>query len=347
MAAVTYEQACGLAAELHCQVFKTEAPRVTPQGPLSADVPPAGPIHLAALPLEPMAGARAGTEFSIYFDWVDDVVQDWEQEAVKALMLQRKFDELPAPLSPAQAISHEYTMSLFLLPAAAHDAATCSRKVQVLKMFHFQKKAKYGDVKGMCRGTQMKAAWGGHAKRGSHAFRYMLDRMGGIQYSFWQFTEEPPQKQRTAEQVDKFYDHIDQHAPRTNGRKNEQARWVQKELLDTASPIHGWDKVTIREALANLKTASVTAKTVTAKEACPLTLKSISCWFLADVLVPILRVLFCNTLMLLGVRGRGKSPVAKILALLASEYHITEDGLDAEPQFRTANHFDLLRGEPV
>ncbi len=77
-------------------------------------------MEYTSLPLLEHRDTRASTEFALYFDYITDTEKTWGEEEVKGLMLEKKFQELTAPVSPAEEAktSTKYTMSLFILPVA-------------------------------------------------------------------------------------------------------------------------------------------------------------------------------------------------------------------------------------
>ena len=114
----------------------------------------------------------------------------------------------------------------------------------------------------------------------------------------------------------------------------KQMKWItlHTQVLDT--PIKGWSEKYVLAALDSL------AKDVTVSSLCSrydLTLKDVVAHFM-PVLESILPYLMWHALWLLGEPGVGKTPLARIIAMLFSRYH------GGPGCFRTASDFDSFRG---
>ena len=101
------------------------------------------------------------------------------------------------------------------------------------------------------------------------------------------------------------FDFIEANGTRSNAR-NEQLRWITKQLNDKSSPVFRFQRATIQQALDNLKSASLQVRTQTEY---PITMMDFDPIFAREVvplLVPKLRTHACG---FLGKHGVGKTPV--------------------------------------
>ena len=119
------------------------------------------------------------------------------------------------------------------------------------------------------------------------------------------------------------------------------------EFADTAcddpeTPIYGWPKSLVERSCLNHGKSAAAARKQSFKH---LTLWDIRGWFLMCVLAPILGSWRRKSFIFLGESGFGKSPLAKVLAMMFSMWHIENDNMDEEPGFRLCNSFEHLRHE--
>ena len=132
--------------------------------------------------------------------------------------------------------------------------------------------------------------------------------------------------------MDMEFAYILEHGERDKSDLN-QLKWILNNISNS-SPIHGWTKGLVQEALSQLATDGTLAKTV---RFFPITLQEAD-----DVILGILEGLapYCRekSMWFLGGPGVGKTLVARALAMLWSRYH-GSDGI-----FKTANDIGFFRG---
>ena len=121
-------------------------------------------------------------------------------------------------------------------------------------------------------------------------------------------------------------------------------RWVSKELADETSPIFGWKRALIMEAVDTMKRESVVAKT---ERYCPVTLVDLAP-YIRDILKTIIPTLRSKAVVFVGKPGWGKTPLMQSLSMAVSQYWINNADVEthaSEPGFRTAECLDFFRGE--
>ncbi|CAJ1397648.1 unnamed protein product [Effrenium voratum] len=129
------------------------------------------------------------------------------------------------------------------------------------------------------------------------------------------------------------WDFIITHGERDKGNL-KQLRWIHRQINRDGSPIHGWNEKLVQRALDSLANDGTMAALITRYD---LTIDCLEPDVLEifEQLVPDLRG---HALWLLGEPGIGKTPLARILAMMFSRYH------GGTGTFRTACDLDFFRG---
>ena len=138
------------------------------------------------------------------------------------------------------------------------------------------------------------------------------------------------------------FEYIREHGPCSNS-SGEFVIFADIETRRKDSPIHGWDRGTVKEFLRALLQGRMNAQVLTFF---PLTLKDITGWVLDEVLIHVLPHVHKCALVWQGKSGIGKTPLAKTIAFVMSDYALSRDGAIGTPSMRTTKDFDFLKGEP-
>ena len=301
-------------------------------------------VRVEDLPLQPtpQPAERAKRTVMHMVDTILDIPDTFDREDVSALLLQGAVMSLPGKLAPKKASAHPYKMNLAIIPRTVAEGAP--PRCDVLKHFVFDSSIPMDAAMELCQGTEMLINYGTYKKVGARPFMYLFQRMGG--YIAHHFRIQIPSTKKTTlerpEDIDAGYDWIDDECPRSND-KNQQSRWIDKELNDADSPIFGWSIGRVDKACKNLKEAVGHADTI---EECPLYWDHFEEWFQA-ILLRILPRLDEETILFLGVPGAGKTLTQMILGFAMSRVRIWGLGKEGKrrPSWRVASDFDNFKNE--
>eukprot|EP00971_Amphidinium_carterae_P025992 512628-Amphidinium_carterae.1 len=72
---------------------------------------------------------------------------------------------------------------------------------------------------------------------------------------------------RSHAEIDAGFAHINENAP-TGFQRNQNLAWLEKELRNAESPIYGWDRGPVKEAMKNKMCARGLAEDITAFPVC-------------------------------------------------------------------------------
>ena len=92
------------------------------------------------------------------------------------------------------------------------------------------------------------------------AMLYMTERMTGTHLPHETFAHMPATELKTEDELDVGFDFIEEECPRTNERL-AKTRWVEKQLNKPSSPIYGWNRGLIQEAVRHLDAQRALATT--------------------------------------------------------------------------------------
>ena len=238
-------------------------------------------------------------------------------------------------------IVHLYVMNLNILPGDQ------DKKCTVIKHYMFDDDVPARIAKQIIRGTCFMLDYGSNKKAGAKPFMYLMQRMGGYTATFCKLELKNAQAKRkrleSPEDIDAAYDFIALKCPRGND-KNQQARWIDKELSNPESPIFTWTLGRIQNAVRNLKEAGSHADN---QEDYPLYWGHLEKWF-QDIMVRLIPRLDTETLLFLGCPRAGKSQTQMIFGFAMSRVRIWQAGEEGStvPSVRTAPDFDCFKNEP-
>jgi hypothetical protein len=135
----------------------------------------------------------------------------------------------------------------------------------------------------------LKITWGANNRNGPKGLQYLMNRLGGRQIRYCTFTKLNPINQ-TDDDIDRGFGFIHTKAP-PNNIMSRQSSWMMKQLADPSSPIYGWDKGTIKDALKQVRSGGSQATRVVSW---PLALDYVAVWFLEAIKVALKkRILSC------------------------------------------------------
>jgi hypothetical protein len=301
---------------------------------------PIGLTKILDLPLRLLDDSA--TKMKHLVDIVTDVPKyDWNE--IKGLALQHKLDRLPEPFRPKSTVPVPFVMQIIIVDGQDLDG---SAKVFLLKHFIFEQGQQASIVKPVLQGQGHVVNFGSNTRGGPKTFQYMLDRLGGQQVRFFVFDAGTEDKLKNEVQIDDAYDFILASAPRQEGPKLDQSRWVKKQLNDPESPVFlaGLSAGDVAAALRKIREMEVQADVIINY---PFFLSDVEDWYLEQVVFPLMGSFRMKAVLMLGMAGIGKTPVLHVLMSAMSRWHKRACGKDDwhEAEFRTASSLDFFRLE--
>ena len=230
----------------------------------------------------------------------------------------------------------------------------------VIKHVVFQSDGPDGKVKAAlarsyCHGEPYLINFGTNVKNGRKAFQELFESLGGFQVRQWELQGgsrgcgADEVSGADVDAIDKGFDFIEKcWKDRTLPAMGiAQMRWVSKQLVSSTSPLYAqgafrWSDKFVEKAIGKLREQGTLAKVVTG---CPYTIKSLSPWFVDEVLAEIVPHLQLRSLGFIGRAGCGKTPALEAVACMMSRYWKRQLGLLGEACFRLASDLDFFRGE--
>ncbi|CAE7558901.1 unnamed protein product [Symbiodinium sp. CCMP2592] len=192
-----------------------------------------------------------------------------------------------------------------------------NEKFCAVKIINLKDKVKVDIARSMCYGKPYAVDWAGEVKTMKKCVHFIFEKLGGHQF-----------RQHTLRTVEEGKPDVGRRAHPSGEKgphdhvKNRALRWITVQTSQKDSPIYKWSPVLVEKSLRNLCQDGVLAKV---HEVWPLTLY--------DLDVRILKALgrLFNTLQekaigFHGIPGRGKTPVARTIAMALSRYWIAELG---------------------
>ena len=256
-------------------------------------------------------------------------------------------EELVNTLSTSEPLPTPWNLKGVIPPCTKeHVLITEGDTWLAIKHMHFHNRASVIKLQEVCLGTlkvldSRKISSPKHTPQIVH---YLMANMGGIGVfkKELQIIEKQPKMQMSSEQINRGYDHIQDHGPKGSSQ-NQNMRWADIQRHDPTSPIYNWPAGLIKEALHNLTTGKSLAQVI---DKFPITLYDIKNWVLTQVLKPVMPRLSDTGLLLVGVSGIGKTPLANAIGMGVSGWWLQHHGEAGVPSFKTTNHIDFLRSEP-
>ena len=312
---------------------------------------PIGTADVGSLPLKDMGGTQQNMTNIIDIVNVTLPPGGLDREAVKKLLAEKKYADLPHKMGPKTEVPYGYSMQLVVLEGPAPLDGAGEKSATLVKHYFLtvpgaeKQKWRAAQVKKFMHGSPKLIDWGngtsgGDRKDRRKAFEYILEQLGGFQCRWFEVAaangDGGEAKLMTASEVQAGFDFIEQEAPRTSA-KNAALRWITTQLNDRDSPIFGWKEGLVKEAVRNLQTEQNLAKVQTYY---PITLADVAGWVL-DIVEQVVPTLLSKSLLLVGEPGIGKTVLCHSFCMMMSRYHISRDGVDYQPSFRSAPQLDF------
>ena len=252
----------------------------------------------------------------------------------KECLQSKAHKELPTPFGLSQDVATPFKLDMAILPQQNGNHT-------VVNMFHLSKLIKVNAADAMCYGKPYMFNWHGEVRVMKRCSQFMFERLGGFQcrqHSIRPAEEGKPEAERTQEEWDFGFDFIEKKGPRDHTRNRQLVQ-----TTTTDSPIYRWHPTLAEKSLRNLSMDGVLAQVHTEW---PLTLYDLDVRILR-ALAPLFTSVSEKAIGLHGEPGRGKTPVARCIAMALSRHHIRRIGKtgEIEPSFRQACAFDFFRGQ--
>ena len=302
-------------------------------------------VKIENLPLTdvPGPGERAKKSIMHLVEVLKGIDDDFDRDSIAALIVQNEPMKLPSVLCPKKAIVHPFVMNFNIIPLEKSEGSAA--KCDIIKHYVFDNPVPMQVAMEMLHGQPLVINYGSNKKAGAKPFMYLMQRMGGFTAHYYRMTVPGPGAKRTVEKpedIDAGYDWIEDECPRSND-KNQQARWIDKQLNNADSPIWGWQIGRVEKAIRNLRDAAGHAES---QHDYPLYFGHFQPW-VKKFLIPIIERLDTETLMFLGCPGSGKTVSQTILGFAMSRLRIWADNKEGKktPSIRIAPDLDCFKNE--
>ena len=180
-------------------------------------------------------GNRSKQTLTHLIDVIKNHKGDFNFDDVAALLKQRSFSDLPSVLKPKKAIAHGYVMNMNIIQ-------TSDGLFDIIQNYMFDSQDPHAVAFQIAQGQPLLIEFPSNKKVGAKPFIYMMQRLGGFAASFarlkWEIKTTKKNMLEKPEDIDAGYDFLDAACPRAND-KNQQARWIDKQLNDPDSKVYG------------------------------------------------------------------------------------------------------------
>ncbi len=306
---------------------------------------PLGEVKLMDLPIVPLDKQAKSCKHPI------DVIEGYKGavniELIKSLMDSNNYFDLPLPFGPKSKHEVGFTMGLTVLETAPgeHTIIKCYEfeEMMLQTVFRASFATDEGDV--------YVPYWSKNRSGTKKVIHHMVEAMGGHRWRYTLWPEECPTRKKGPQEVSSLEAGFEVLEKKSRELKltdidNRITRFAEIEINSPESHVFGWSGALVERSLRNHSKSHEAAKTITDFFQ---TLDDTAPWFREHVLKEILGNWLSSTFMLIGKSGIGKSPIAKILAMLFSHYHIANiegrNGI-ARACFRTTSDFEHMKYEP-
>ena len=267
----------------------------------------------------------------------------------------KAFSKLPAPLQPKSGLPEGTVMGISLVKEAGG-------RWTVVKTFYNREPMTVGTIKGICIDTPK--VWDYKRCTNSDTFRkavvHMLLGSGGHHWLYLvtrpklqgqgqdgaEIDGNPGSKGKkwnvSAEQLKSGIAYINFKAPLTNCM-NEQFLWILLNLRDENSPIFGWPMTVVCKAAANRTNSKSQVSII---DFFPLLISDVNHILAGEILPKVVPHLLTHACVLLGMPGRGKTPLAIILGMALSRHIIEQSMSDLTAGVRKCKQIDGLKDCP-
>ena len=251
------------------------------------------------------------------------------------------YESFPFPFSPARPTGGSISMDVFVIPEQMPNV------FKIVKHFRsLGQRMPRAVAVALCRGqAYVLDTRGANAKAILKALEMLLENYSGQQVRYSKLVlSHLPRTQIEPNAIDAGYDYIMRESPVTS-EGLARLRWIAKEVSDEGSPIYGWKKADVKEAIDTLHREGSLAKT---QSYIPITIQDLAP-HIKRILKDVIPTLKTQSLVFVGRPGWGKTPLMQVLAMAMSKYWIDEGREQTRlnsPCFRVAESLDFFRGEP-
>ena len=258
---------------------------------------------------------------------------------IETLMLQQNYADLPEVVRMKGNNQTPYNLQLFILPQG-------SDVYHIVKYIKFTENTKvnHQTILNMCSGRACEVDLQKHFREGSRGLQYMLEGLGGFQVCYFKLIPAGSSNKvpRETDDIRKGFEYMRKFGPQENAN-GEFTSWTEEEVNNPNSPLHKWDRGTIKEFLRCLADQGSQANTI---KDWPLTFKSLTPWALNHIVAPILPHVLEHAIIWIGKSRVGKSPVSYTLSAITSAFWLLQEDRGHEvPSFQTSSHLDYFRKE--
>ena len=326
--AVTLEEAIGQTDGM--KLLQLEKPIVVNK--------PLGAVRVGDLPVKDDVSDTLKKK-NHFFDIIMGHEGEFDFKQIETVMLQQNYADLPEVVRMKGNNQTPYNMQLFILPQG-------SSVYHIVKYIKFTENTKvnHQTILNMCSGRACEIDLQKHFREGSRGLQYMLEGLGGFQVRYFKLIPAGSSNKvpKETDDIRKGFEHIRKFGPQENAN-GEFTSWTEEEVNNPTSPVHKWDRGTIKEFLRCLADQGSQASTI---KDWPLTFKSLTPWALNHIVAPILPHVLEHAIIWIGKSRVGKSPVSYTLSAITSAFWLLQEDRGHEvPTFQTASHLDYFRKE--
>jgi hypothetical protein len=149
----------------------------------------------------PFKDASQATTLKHFIDIIVNFGGAIDFATVKALLLQRRYGDLPPPLCTKLPVDKPHSMNLVVLQRTSLAADSAPLPFIILKWFMFEEKVKIEYAKAISHGIVHKIEYGVNFRSGSKGFLYMWERLGGFQSRHMTLSIEGPKRQKSKSEL--------------------------------------------------------------------------------------------------------------------------------------------------
>ena len=312
--------------------------------PNSAGIVPPGALEAKLKDLQPSN--------SDIVHWIDFIKEHEEPggfnfEALRIALdnPEPKYKDLPAPLCPKAAVPDGTAQNIAIL-----DVPGRQHVYTIINWYTFPQRTARAIARSAAHGQCKMMDFGAQSgKLNAIHFHYLFEKMGG-----WQ-ARSRSLSVKTKDKGDKDSNHKNFMLTLTDEEVDDglaymmkapdepvkQLIWVTK-ALKNETPLKGWPQGYVEKALAKYAQEGAFAKK---QYQFALTLKDIREWYLTEIITKYWGQIKSKALIMLGEAGRGKTPIAQIIAKAVAEYWYEVHGEQLPPPcYRITTDIDFLRG---
>ena len=267
----------------------------------------------------------------------------------------KNINNLPSPLAPRRPLPEGTTMNISLIK-------TASGSVTLLKSYYNVNPMTLGQAKAICTTTPLLLDYSRSTNTDimRRAIVHMLTSATG---HHWSHQVLIPKMRRTGSsdaidvgrgsktrneweptpaQLKAGIHYINFKAPLSDGM-NEQFLWILLNIRDQDSPIYRWPQHIVAKAAHNRASNKCQVETV---RFYPLLIPDLNKELQERIVTKALSYALTHAFVILGMPGKGKTPLAIILSMALSRHIIEKKQLDAEVGVRKCKQFDGLKDTP-